>query len=253
MSKYRSEMRRTTRKKIQTNLIFLYAGVLAMTTNNKNYIWGHGVLLFLLFIEALYKRWLTRSKCWYIRWLTALRCITRQESAATNTNRLSHRIFPVPISLPLSWLSSANQHHPLLTSLLPCTARNQAETFSPVAEGLLALSISVFVRWEHSDYYLLRLSSIWPDHTIKNISKAQLYELTYKNFKEYTSCVKRCIYKNISNGMGVSYSRSVIFYIYVPFTKSTLDTPILALLLNPSYQQAHHSYPVTNLPTSARW
>lgn len=117
MNKYHSEMRRTTRKKIQTNFIFLYAEFLAMTTNNKNYIWRHGVLLFLLFIEALYKRWLTRRKCWCIRWLTALRCITKQEPTATNTNRLSHKIFPAPISLPLSWLSSANQHHPLLSSL----------------------------------------------------------------------------------------------------------------------------------------
>lgn len=38
---------------------------LAMTTNNKNYIWGHDIILILLFVEALYKRRLTRIKCWF--------------------------------------------------------------------------------------------------------------------------------------------------------------------------------------------
>lgn len=53
MNKYHSEMRRSTKKKIQTNFVFPYGGFLAMTTNNKNYIWGHDILLFLFFVKVL--------------------------------------------------------------------------------------------------------------------------------------------------------------------------------------------------------
>lgn len=147
MNKYYSEMRRITRKRIQTNFIFRYAWFLSMTIDNKNYIWGHGNLLFLLFVEALYKRRLKRGKCcccWGDSQLSGA-SQHRMLCPATNIKRLNHNIFPAPLSLPLSWLSSVNQHHPLLSSLLPCTARNQTETSSPLAEGLSSYTFNVSV------------------------------------------------------------------------------------------------------------
>ena len=191
--------------------MFLFAGVLPWKLND---ILGHFTLLSLFFIEAL-------------QLVLMMYPTTHSSQVYHKTGAWSHQhqraTLHVPISLPPSGLRSASPHHPLPSSLLPHAARNQAGTPSPLTGGL---SVHLQHRFLWAGRSLisvcLDLASIWPHHTIKEVSKAQLYYLKYKTFK-------------LNSGIDIIYSHSMDIYIDVPFTKSTPDILLLPPLLIPSY------------------